>query len=71
MKIRETEIESINKELSRPSTEVIQMKRDRKVSNVATATLKYACDLEARKQVHHFFLPLLMMISITWFKQYI
>ena len=56
MKIRENEIESINKELSRPSTEVIQMKRDRKVSNVATATLKYACDLEARNQVHYFFL---------------
>ena len=68
MKIRESEIESINKELSKPSTEVVQMKRDRKVSNVATATLKYACDLEARNQVHHFFLQFHMTISITWSK---
>ena len=50
-RIREEKIESINNELSKPSLEVIQLKRDRKASNTATATLKLACDLEARNQV--------------------
>lgn len=55
MKTRETEIESINKDISKPSDEVIQLKRDRKAANLATATLKFACDLEARKQVFQTF----------------
>ena len=48
MKIREVEIESIQNELKKPSAEVIQLKKE----YIATATLKYACDLEARTQVH-------------------
>jgi hypothetical protein len=52
MKIREVEIESIQNELKKPSAEVIQLKKDRKATNHQTATLKYACDLEARTQVH-------------------
>lgn len=52
MKIREVEIESIQNELKKPSAEVIQLKKDRKATNYQTATLKYACDLEARTQVH-------------------
>lgn len=51
--IREVEIESIQNELKKPSGEVIQLKKDRKATNYQTATLKYACDIEARTQVQH------------------
>jgi hypothetical protein len=50
-KIKENEIDSINKELGKPSQSVIQLRKDRKAVKSQVAAINYANALECRSQV--------------------